>query len=642
MKETRLWPIRDGAFVRGRPTVVFSSMMHLQRPGLLLSGERIFTAFGSHGDADPYHGWVFAHDAATLELRGVLCTTPNGAQGGVWQAGEGLVADRDGFVYVGTGNGDTDVSAGTAPADRNYGECLLKIRAADGVLTVAAVANVFEDPSGGDDDFGASSPTLLPGGRMVGGGKDGNFYLFDPHDVDPDGVMALQQVFLASFDAKAHQEPTASHHIHGAPVVIGEGSDVRVFVWGENDYLRCFRYDAALRAFPNQPDERNMPGLPLALGDVAASADSPGFKGMPGGFLSISSNGARPGTGIVWAAFPPYGDANQNVVRGELRAFAVEEAGRRLVSLWSSRCHRDRDDYGLFAKFCPPTVANGRVYLATANEPGAVSVFGRLPIEDGGYRYGVCGNTGLVLNGAAFVSAERVHLTEVGFKAAGFGDFASPAARRRTPHASSVFLRREVVLEDLDTSFVFRVLDYPAGEHGAAAPASDTEGFTFCLQTQGADAIGGSGSGFGFGPDIRSRLDRGLRIRRSVAVAFGLSTSSIGLRKDGATPGPQESVGSARLPLASGHRIEARVARSRGQLVVSIVDLDAPGTATFTHVLDIDPVEHLGARALMGFTASTGDRSFGFVLDGWRTYGPPAAAQVATSPRRGGGRRRST
>src|SRR5262245_31978045 len=54
--------------------VTFSPMQHMQRPGLLLDGGVIYIAFGSHGDFDPYHGWVFAYDATTLGRKGIFCS----------------------------------------------------------------------------------------------------------------------------------------------------------------------------------------------------------------------------------------------------------------------------------------------------------------------------------------------------------------------------------------------------------------------------------------------------------------------------------------------------------------------------------------------------------------------------------------
>lgn len=212
VQTTRLWPIRDGKYVNSEPFVVFNSMMQLQRPGLLLHDRCIFSAFGSHGDADPYHGWIFAHDVETLEQNGLFCTTANGTRAGIWQAGEGLVADRKGYVYAGTGNGDTNIDLG------NYGECLLRLKHGKNGLELHGVANVFEDKIGGDDDFGASSPTLLDDDRMIGGGKDGNFFLFDPDVMEKDNTdRSLEQIFLASYDSKTFFNEQATHHIHGPP-----------------------------------------------------------------------------------------------------------------------------------------------------------------------------------------------------------------------------------------------------------------------------------------------------------------------------------------------------------------------------------------------------------------------------------------
>jgi len=95
--------------------------------------------------------------------------------------------------------------------------------------------------------------------------------------------------------------------------------------------------------------------------------------GMPGGMLSISANGSEAGSGIVWASLPLQGDANQHVVPGILRAFDAENVAREL---WNSHQNAGRDEVGNFAKFCPPTVADGKVYLGTFS--GKLNVYGHL------------------------------------------------------------------------------------------------------------------------------------------------------------------------------------------------------------------------------------------------------------------------
>ena len=90
-------------------------------------------------------------------------------------------------------------------------------------------------------------------------------------------------------------------------------------------------------------------------------------SGHPGGSVSVSAN-ARSKKGIVWVSHyrdPGVGsDATFRMHEGVLEAFDVET----LDLLWSSDSAL-KDRVGPFQKFTPPTVANGRVYLASAPHP---------------------------------------------------------------------------------------------------------------------------------------------------------------------------------------------------------------------------------------------------------------------------------
>ncbi len=90
--------------------------------------------------------------------------------------------------------------------------------------------------------------------------------------------------------------------------------------------------------------------------------------------LSLSSNASQSGSGILWACHPIQGDANQAVVPGELQAFAADDVTHEL---WNSNMAGKRDGVGNFAKFVPPTVVNGKVYLATFS--GYINVYGLNP-----------------------------------------------------------------------------------------------------------------------------------------------------------------------------------------------------------------------------------------------------------------------
>ena len=64
----------------------------------------------------------------------------------------------------------------------------------------------------------------------------------------------------------------------------------------------------------------------------------------------------------LWAAGALSSNANQQTVAGVLRAFDATDLTNEL---WDSRQNAARDDVGNYAKFSPPTIANGKVYLAT-------------------------------------------------------------------------------------------------------------------------------------------------------------------------------------------------------------------------------------------------------------------------------------
>jgi hypothetical protein len=89
--------------------------------------------------------------------------------------------------------------------------------------------------------------------------------------------------------------------------------------------------------------------------------------------LSVSANGAKRGTGIVWASLARQGDPGGPPIPGALRAFNAEDLSQEL---WSSEDDAGRDGVPLFAKFCPPTIANGKVFLPTFS--GQLLVYGLL------------------------------------------------------------------------------------------------------------------------------------------------------------------------------------------------------------------------------------------------------------------------
>ena len=159
-----------------------------------------------------------------------------------------------------------------------------------------------------------------------------------------------------------------------------------VYVCGEEEPVKAFRLikdngpagwkfeSTDELAFSNETAP--YPGAP---GDRIGVTDVNFNVMMPGGILSLSANAAAadPGkTGILWVSTTLFQSANRTVTDGVLRAFDasnfVDRPGdpkgrKRLVQIWSSDT-KPADNVGLFAKFCPPIVADGKVFLPAFNE----------------------------------------------------------------------------------------------------------------------------------------------------------------------------------------------------------------------------------------------------------------------------------
>jgi len=145
----------------------------------------------------------------------------------------------------------------------------------------------------------------------------------------------------------------------GAPIYWNSPNNGPViYIWSGNDFLKA--YQLANGIFQTTPISQS------TVVEAAGYSNS-----VP---LSLSANGSQAGTGIVWGASALSGNANQTTVSGILRAF---DASDLTNELWDSQQNAARDEVGNYAKFSPPTIANGKVYLATFSNQ--LLVYGLLP-----------------------------------------------------------------------------------------------------------------------------------------------------------------------------------------------------------------------------------------------------------------------
>jgi hypothetical protein len=325
--------------------VAFNAFQHLQRAALLFSKGMIHIAYGSHADQTPYHGWMFAYDAITLQQKGIYNSSPNSGGAGFWQSGQGPAADDQGNIYVVTGNG---IGSDPSKIDERTDSYLKFNMSGSGYqLLDYFTASDWQYLDDADLDLGVSGTMLIPGTDLfIGGSKLGEVYVMKKDNLGK----------LTNNDSGVYQKfSNNSGHIHGTMVHWASQSGSRVYVMGENDYLKSFKFDGTY--FSTNPDMQST---------ITAEKNS-----MPGGILSVSANGNQPESGIIWANLVQAGDANHATRPGVLRAFKAEDLSQEI---WNSDQNASRDAVGAFAKFAAPTIANGKVYLATFSN--RVNVYG--------------------------------------------------------------------------------------------------------------------------------------------------------------------------------------------------------------------------------------------------------------------------
>ncbi len=364
--------------------VSFNSQLHHNRSGLALAGGTVYVPFAAHEDANPYHGWVLGYSSSDLsQLPSVFNTTPNGiggADGGIWGGGGAPAIDSGGDVYVATGNGIFDQSAGLS-LENDYGDSVLRLRPFSGSTANGVNLNLVDyftpdDQSclaGNDTDLGAGTPILLPDQTAAGVpphllvevGKEGVVYL-----VNRDNMGHLQLNDCSGLNSQIVQSFPGAGGLWGTPSF-----------WQNGLYYAGAGYPMTVFSFSTS----------TGLFSTSAASQSANAFNFPDASPSISSQGAS--NGIVWGidaglygyASPNSGNANSGY------CFAVPvpptctgpavlhaySATNLATEYWNSaQAAGNRDQAGNAVKFVPPTIANGKVYVSTRTE---IDVYGLLP-----------------------------------------------------------------------------------------------------------------------------------------------------------------------------------------------------------------------------------------------------------------------
>ena len=343
---------RSGSPVLVNPTSAgprFYSRYQENRPGLLLNNGFVYVGLGSTGctglknfPAINNHGYVLGFNTSNLHAApSVFVTTPSVNHGGIWQGGGGLVADSNGHIYFETSDAIFDQNTGGL----DFGDSILELDANLNFVDFFTPydTNTLLNPA--DLDLGSVGPVLLPdqgtgpAHLLVGTGKAEEMYVLNRDNMggfcstcSTTNTNIVQDIQRPSYLSGCQQPPTGILTCrYGA-----------LSYWNKTVYAPGT--NAPLLAYPLT--NGTLATTPLRSVQGYGAINSP----------SISANGTTNGIAWVITVSPP------PVNNGTLRAF---DAVSLKLLYTSDLATGGRDTLGPVAHFVTPTIANGKVYIAT-------------------------------------------------------------------------------------------------------------------------------------------------------------------------------------------------------------------------------------------------------------------------------------
>jgi hypothetical protein len=359
-KEKSGFPVALGGAAQNQPGETFKPTTELQRPGLLLMEGVLYAAFGSDCDTPPWQGWVFGVSTAG-QVKSRWVAVPGGNGAGIWQSGAGLTSDGPGTLLVSTGNTGSPSTAtpGKTPPS-SLGESIVRLNVQpDGSLKPVDFFAPFDAQQldTWDADFASGGITGLNSlyfgtpsapNLAVAVGKDGYVYLLNRDELG--GFMQG-----AGASDKVVQRIGPYGGVWSRPGVWpGDGGWVYIPTasggnssGGSTGFLNAYQYGVSGTGQPT-------------LSRQGVSSDAFGFSSSA---PVITSEGTTSGSALVWVVWAPNGTG----AGAQLRAYDPIPVGGKPVLRWSA-------PIGTSAKFAPPGVGAGRIYVGTRE--GKVLGFG--------------------------------------------------------------------------------------------------------------------------------------------------------------------------------------------------------------------------------------------------------------------------
>lgn len=318
------------------PHVLWNPLREHSRPALTLLNGAVYMSFASHGDNQPYHGWMFAYNATNVAQQlGVYNATPNGGLGGFWDGGGGPSVDAQGNLYFQTGNGTFDGGM-TVTTTNNYAMSLLKLATTNGLTLVDYFAPYNAVAlSGGDQDLGSAAPIILPDSAgsaahphlVVGGGKTAPIYLVDRDNMSRFSGSTGPNKIVQQFNG-------------------GPGGDRDVTPAFFNNTLYIIDSNSRIGAY----------SISNAVFNTTPVETPDAYDNKGGATVSISADGTS--NAIAWVIYNSGGQSPSTPC--VLRAY---NAANLAQELYTSDQVASRDSAGDAVKFTVPTIANGKVYV---------------------------------------------------------------------------------------------------------------------------------------------------------------------------------------------------------------------------------------------------------------------------------------
>ena len=338
-------------------TYKFNPAANRQRAGMLLANGNVYAGFASFCDinANLSRGWVLGWQTGTLTPLAANELTNKSAVdtdrfylSSVWMSGSGLAASAGGDIYFITGN--SDPSGNAYNSTKNIAESVVQMSA-----DLSSVKSIFTPvgPNYGhvtldeqDQDFASGGIVLLPpqsgaaSNLAVAVGKVGIMYLLNADS-------------LRNGSANATGSAIQAQNIGGG-------------CWCVSSYYTADDgFGRVVSSGGGQAIVWKVTGgatTPLTRVASSSAVQGDGTIQDPGFFTTVSSNGTKSGSVVIWAVGRPADSTN------DLRLYAFAEHGNQLFSAVPGTWPNLGGNANVV-----PVVANGKVYVASYK---ALAIYG--------------------------------------------------------------------------------------------------------------------------------------------------------------------------------------------------------------------------------------------------------------------------